>query len=48
YNEAGDFHGVQFGLWNTVQSLEGLQIGIINLIRSGQPRGFLPIVNWNF
>jgi len=44
----GDFLGLQLGLWNTVQDLDGLQIGLVNLIRSGKPRGFLPIVNWNF
>ena len=48
FNKAGDFHGLQLGLWNTVQDLDGLQIGLVNLIRSGKPRGFLPIVNWNF
>jgi hypothetical protein len=39
---------LQIGLWNSAQDLDGLQIGLINLIRSGKPRGFLPIVNWSF
>ena len=48
YNSAGDFTGVQFGVWNQVETLHGLQIGLLNFNKSGEPFGFLPIVNFSF
>jgi hypothetical protein len=31
---------------NIVGDLDGRQIGVINLVRSGKPRGILPIGSW--
>ena len=48
FNKAGQVHGIQFGIWNQAGTLEGLQIGLLNFNESGNPHGFLPIVNYSF
>ena len=49
YNRSGAFHGVQVGAWNSAESLDGgLQIGFLNFNKSGEPIGFLPIINFGF
>ena len=48
YNAAGELNGFQFGLVNFVEVLNGLQIGLLNFNKSGEPHGFLPIVNFAF
>ena len=40
--------GLQYGFWNTIEDLYGLQIGLLNFNKSGDPIGFLPIVNFSF
>jgi len=47
-NTTVDLQGVQFGLVNMTDVLYGLQIGLVNLNASGDPFGFLPIVNFSF
>jgi hypothetical protein len=55
-NVADDAHGLQFGAFNYAEKLNGVQIGLINVIPSNGwfddfpnklARGF-PIVNWSF
>ncbi len=49
HNRSGAFHGLQFGAWHSAESLDGgLQIGILNFNKSGEPIGFLPIINFGF
>jgi hypothetical protein len=40
--------GVQIGFFNTSDSFSGLQIGLVNIIRSKEKLTFFPIVNWSF
>jgi hypothetical protein len=48
FNTTGDLRGLQMGLLNTTDTLYGVQLGLVNLNASGQPFGFLPIINWGF
>lgn len=48
YNKTSRLKGVQFGFVNLTEVLSGLQIGLLNFNSSGEPHGFLPIVNWSF
>lgn len=48
-NYAKNMTGVQFGLVNyAVYMNEGLQIGLINIIKENGAFPFFPIVNWSF
>jgi hypothetical protein len=47
-NMTGDLRGLQFGWLNMTNTLYGVQLGLINLNSSGEPFGFLPIINWGF
>jgi len=49
-NYAGEFRGFQgvFALVNYAEDLEGVQIGLVNIIRSKDTLPVLPFVNWNF
>lgn len=48
FNKTHELRGVQFGLLNMTDTMNGLQIGILNFNSSGDPFGFMPIVNWSF
>lgn len=48
FNKTGSLKGIQFAFVNITDTLNGLQIGLVNLNNSGEPYGFLPIVNWSF
>lgn len=49
YNYAGKVtSGLQFGLINNTDDLNGVQIGLLNFNGKGEPMGFFPIVNWSF
>ena len=43
----GQCFGVQFGLINMSESLNGVQIGLINIVKTGQIK-FLPLLNASF
>lgn len=47
-NMTGDLRGLQIGFMNTTDTLYGIQLGLINLNASGDPFGFLPIINFGF
>jgi len=48
-NHAEEINGFQIGLlYNTVENLKGLQIGLINLNWSGKPITCMPIINFSF
>ena len=49
-NVSKSFHGLQLGVVNVSDKMNngGLQIGLINIIKSGGVQPFLPIVNWSF
>ena len=40
--------GLQVAIVNFAEDLHGLQIGLINIIRSKDDFPILPIVNWKF
>ena len=40
--------GLQLGLINTTEDLDGVQIGLININGNNRPLGFFPIVNASF
>lgn len=49
YNSvAGKSSGLQLGVVNVAGSLYGLQIGLLNFNKAGEPFKFLPIVNFSF
>ena len=39
--------GLQIGLFNHVGGLHGVQIGVVNIIESGNVK-MMPIVSWSF
>ena len=41
-------HGLQVGVVNYAQSMRGLQIGLVNIIKQGGQFPVFPIVNWSF
>jgi len=47
FNVADDATGFQIGLFNRTVSLQGIQIGLVNLIEQG-PLTFFPIINAAF
>jgi hypothetical protein len=48
-NHSTEINGMQLGLlYNTTESLKGIQIGLLNMNWSGKPIKFLPIVNFAF
>jgi hypothetical protein len=49
-NVSKSFHGLQLGIVNVADKMNngGLQIGLINIIKTGGVQPFLPIVNWSF
>ena len=46
YNYADHVNGLQISLVNSAGSMKGIQIGIINIIKSGGFMPIFPIVNW--
>jgi len=48
YNSAEYMSGLQFALVNFAEDLYGVQIGLINIIRSKGNFPILPFVNWKF
>lgn len=46
FNQAEYLHGFQLALLNIANDMDGIQIGLINIIRSKERFPFLPIVNW--
>lgn len=49
YNDVrGTQHGLSIGFLNTAWALHGVQLGVLNYVRSNPPaRRLLPVVNWN-
>lgn len=47
-NRTGGLRGLQLGLLNMTDTLYGIQIGLLNMNSSGEPFGFLPIINFGF
>ena len=45
-HHSGRFSGLQFAIVNYTESLNGLQIGLINIIKKGGFMPWFPIVNW--
>ena len=41
-------HGFQLSLVNVAEDMYGVQVGLINIIRSKPSLWILPIVNWKF
>ncbi len=48
YNSAQYLSGLQFALINYAEDMYGIQLGLINIIRSKEELPILPLVNWNF
>lgn len=48
FNKAEYLHGFQLSLVNIADDMEGLQVGLINIIRSKPKWSILPLVNWKF
>jgi hypothetical protein len=48
FNHAGSLRGFQLALVNVADDLYGVQVGIINIIRSKADCPVLPLVNWKF
>lgn len=57
YNNARDFHGVQFAIANNATKVKGWQIGLVNvtddltgvqfgLLNFGKGRWYVPFINW--
>ena len=42
------FHGLQLSLFNITDDLNGVQIGLFNLIKNKERFSWLPLVNWQF
>jgi hypothetical protein len=40
--------GFQFSLVNVAEDMYGVQVGLINIIRSKEDFPILPLVNWKF
>lgn len=49
-NTTGAWHGLQLGLVNYAESMNegGLQIGLVNIIKTGGQFPVFPIANWKF
>jgi hypothetical protein len=44
-----DFHnGLQLSFVNYARTLNGVQIGLVNIIKEGGAFPIFPIVNWSF
>jgi hypothetical protein len=48
FNKADYLYGFQLALVNIAEDMEGLQVGLINIIRSKPTLWILPLVNWKF
>ena len=48
YNSTNHCSGLQFAIVNTTETMEGIQIGLLNFIKKGGAFRFFPIVNWSF
>ena len=48
YSSSRETSGLQLGVVNISEKLDGLQVGLVNINKSGEPHGFLPIVNYAF
>ena len=48
FNGAGHFRGLQIALVNQAQTLEGLQIGIVNAVSQKDTLPVMVIANWQF
>ena len=48
FNKADYVHGFQLSLVNIAEDMEGVQVGLINIIRSKPTLWILPLVNWKF
>lgn len=48
YNSTNHCNGLQLAIVNTTETMEGIQIGLLNFIKKGGAFRFFPIVNWSF
>jgi hypothetical protein len=48
YNTTNHCKGLQFALVNSTETMEGIQIGLLNFIKKGGAFAWFPIVNWSF
>jgi len=48
FNKAEYLHGFLLSLVNIAEDMKGLQVGLINIIRSKPKWSILPLVNWKF
>lgn len=48
YNYARNMKGVQFALVNACESLSGVQIGLVNVIRKDDKMSIMPLLNFRF
>jgi hypothetical protein len=48
FNRAEYLNGLQFSLVNFAEDMDGVQVGLVNIIRSKRRFPVLPIVNWKF
>jgi hypothetical protein len=47
YHE-GHFHGLQVAIFNYTNTMNGIQLGLINVIKQGGFLPFFPIFNFSF
>jgi hypothetical protein len=48
FNRSERFSGFQLSLVNVADDMHGLQVGLVNIIRSNRDHPVLPLVNWKF
>lgn len=48
FNQTSHFTGLQLGILNRTRTLDGMQIGLINVVADKPSMPILPIVNWSF
>lgn len=47
-HHSGKFSGLQLAIVNYAESMNGLQIGLVNIIKKGGWMPWFPIANWSF